>query len=382
MQSLLDLVQGNHPVFHLDPIHDDTVYVYHAFGVHALHLGALLKGLAIVLRDDSEAASSSHLEASLETVKNTDVQPVLLTFSVEQQSVSLFHRLDIDLRGSHRCSTPVIGVAVPNDVYLTYSIFILTSSMRMSVFPLTLRSDTSLAPETRAPSPAPEKKPLAIAPPPASTSKRLASSNPAVSPSPTLPEPPEGPPAYVSLLSKETWTIPSAVARPTGLPSNPRLSLPNISSGASGNGEILLTPETLRYLGTTVEKLSSQIRDIQLAHRATEARAGLQEEEFRRQRETCAQMLDTVRALGTVKQDKAKERILKVQEDQKALLARLDRVLQGLMKKASPELSESEAKWFEELRRMKAEVVGAGRYDDRSLAAKTKLVSTSILRVI
>ncbi|KAI0774406.1 hypothetical protein C8Q74DRAFT_832825 [Fomes fomentarius] len=364
-QSLLDLVQGNHPVLHLDPIHDDTLYVYHAFGVHALHLGALLKGLAIVLRDDSEAASSSGLEASLETVKNTDVQPVLLTFSVEQQ-----------------CSTPVIGVAVPNDVYLTYSIFILTSSMRMSVFPLTLRSDTSLAPETRAPSPAPEKKPLAIAPPPASTSKRLASSKPEVPPSPTLPEPPEGPPAYVSLLSKETWTIPPAVARPTGLPSNPRLSLPNISSGASGNGEISLTTETLRYLGTTVEKLSSQIRDIQLAHRATEARAGLQEQEFRRQRETCAQMLDTVQALGTVRQDKAKERILKVQEDQKALLARLDRVLQGLMKKASPELSESEAKWFEELRRMKAEVVGAGKYDDRSLAAKTKLSRSEVDRLL
>ena len=90
--SLLDLVQGNYPVFQSDPIHDDTLYVYQAFGVHVLNLRSLLKSLAAVLRDgnDSEAGSSSGLEASLETVKSTDVQPILLTFSVEQQCVRCF----------------------------------------------------------------------------------------------------------------------------------------------------------------------------------------------------------------------------------------------------------------------------------------------------
>ena len=273
----------------------------------------------------------------------------------------------------YRCSTPVIGVAIPNDVYLTYSIFVLTSSMRMSVFPLTLRSESPLTSETRPPSP--DKKPLAIAPPPASAFKTLPSTKPDPDPSPNaLPEPPEGPPAYVSLLSAEPWTIPPAISRPTGLPSNPRLSLPS-NPAASSSGDIALTPELLRYFGTTVEKLTSQIHDAQLAHRAAEARAALQEQEFRRQREKCAEMLETVRALGTTRQAEAQARVAKVQEAQKALLARLDRVLQGLMKKASPEMSEHEAKWLEELRRMKTEVAGAGKYDDQSLMAKTKLVS-------
>ncbi|KAI0750939.1 hypothetical protein C8Q80DRAFT_1335569 [Daedaleopsis nitida] len=367
--SLLDLVKGNHPVFQLDPIHDDALYVYHAFGVHALHLGSLLKGLAILLRDGNESDNNgSGLEASLETVKNTEVHPILLTFSVEQQS-----------------STPVIGVAIPNDVYLTYSMFILTSSMRMSVFPLTLRSDSSVVAETRVPSP--EKKPPAIAPPPASSSKSLFNSKPKPEPAPSSaltskasPTPPEGPPAYVSLLSAEPWAIPPAIARPTGLPGNPRLSLPKPPGGSAG--EMVLTPDTLRYLGTTVEKISSQIHDAELAHRATEARAALQEQEFRRQRETCARMLEIVRALATARQEKAQARIAKVQEGQKVLLARLDRVLQGLMKKAVPELSENEAKWFEELRRMKAEVVGAGKYDDRSLVAKAKLLRNEVDRLL
>lgn len=263
-------------------------------------------------------------------------------------------------------------MAVPNDVYLTYSIFVLTSAMRMSVFPLTLRSEASFTTETRAPSPEKGKAPLAIAPPPTQIS--LQSSHKPVPSPKKLPAPPDGPPAYVSLLSAEPWTTPDAVARPSGLPSNPRLSLPN-NLGASGK-EIVLTPETLRYLGTTVERLSSQIHDVQLVNRATEARAALQEQEFRRQRETCAKMLEIVRSLATTRQEEAQARIAKAQETQKALLARSDRVLQGLMKKASPALSENEAKWFEELRRMKEEVVGAGKYDDRSLAAKAKLVSS------
>lgn len=67
-------------------------------------------------------------------------------------------------------------------------------------------------------------------------------------------------------------------------------------------------------------------------------------------------------------------RIEQMQRTQKELLARLDRLLTALMKKASPELSEHETKWFEELKRMKQEVLGHGKYDDGSLAAKAKQV--------
>ena len=115
-QTLLDLIQGNHPVFQLDPIHEDTLYVYHAFGVHALQLRSLLKSLASVLRDgnDSEANSSSGLEAGLENVKNTEVLPVLLTFSVEQQYVPISlalstpsNRLELQMfNARHRCRHP------------------------------------------------------------------------------------------------------------------------------------------------------------------------------------------------------------------------------------------------------------------------------------
>lgn len=71
-------------------------------------------------------------------------------------------------------------------------------------------------------------------------------------------------------------------------------------------------------------------------------------------------------------------RIGKLHTTQKELLVRLDQLLAALMREASPELSEHEVKWFEELKRMKLEVLGSGKYDADSLAAKTKQVSCHV----
>ncbi|OBZ76188.1 Nucleoporin nup82 [Grifola frondosa] len=332
---LLDLLQGNHPVLLPDPIHDETVYVYHAFGVHALQLGSLLKSLAVALRDDTDNDGDS-LDVALQSMGNTEVQSILTTFSIERKS-----------------SNPVVGVAVPNDVYLTYSIFILTSAMRITVFPLKLQPDSPLSGPSELPV---ERK---------SVSR---SSNAA---------PESGPPAYVSLLSAEPFVVPPVLSRALGLPSNPRLSLPPTSKG-----EFMLTPDTLRYLGTTVERFTDQIHEVQLAHRAAESRADLQQQEFKRQRDKCWEMIDIIERLNGPRCLETKARLTSVQEGQKALMVRLDRILQALMAKASPELSEHETKWFDELRRIKEEVVGASRFDDRSLVLRTKLLRRDVDRLL
>lgn len=70
-----------------------------------------------------------------------------------------------------------------------------------------------------------------------------------------------------------------------------------------------------------------------------------------------------------------KERVEKVGKTQEELLERLDKTLKIYTRQVAPELSEQEAKWFEELKRMKAEILGQGKYDEESLRARTKLVS-------
>jgi nucleoporin NUP82 len=74
----LDLLQSNSPAFFRDPIQDETVYIYHAFGVHALSFERLLAVLSTALREEEPSAD---LQLSVQT----DVSPLLSTFSVERR---------------------------------------------------------------------------------------------------------------------------------------------------------------------------------------------------------------------------------------------------------------------------------------------------------
>lgn len=80
---LLDLLQANHPVILPDPIHDDTIYIYHAFGVHSLEFGDLLRSLATALRadDDDGATLNNALEKSI----GAHVSSILSTFSFQRR---------------------------------------------------------------------------------------------------------------------------------------------------------------------------------------------------------------------------------------------------------------------------------------------------------
>ena len=81
--SLLDLLSNNHPTFLLDPLHEDTVYVYHAFGVHVLDVAPVLQSLTSALRTDDE--DESVLNAGLQESVTSNVQPILNTFSAERR---------------------------------------------------------------------------------------------------------------------------------------------------------------------------------------------------------------------------------------------------------------------------------------------------------
>ena len=244
-----------------------------------------------------------------------------------------------------RCSNPVLAVAVPNDVYLTYSIFILTSAWRICSFPLDIGSEPhhSYAQDAFA-----------------------AGDN---SPGRFL-TPADGPPAHVSLLTEEPFKPPTILSRHSGLPSNPRLAI----GPPSAKEEFKLTPDSLRYLGKVVTNLTNQIHEILVANRAVTLRNDLQKKEFQLQQGRCGEMMDAIDQLNDRYVNMTK-RAQRIRESQKALSARQDRILQTLVQQASPELSEHEKKWFDELKRMKEEVVGAGRYDEGSLAARARLVS-------
>ncbi|KAI0303864.1 hypothetical protein BC826DRAFT_980012 [Russula brevipes] len=301
----LNLLQGNHPVFLPDPIHGDTVYVYHGFGVHAIHLYKMLHNLSDALHSISSGTDDA-LYTALHSPVSTEVQPIVTTFSVERKA-----------------SNPVISVVVPNDVYLNYSIYVLTSSMRFVSFPLNMR-----------PGFLPEDEHKASVP----------------------------------------LTAPTGLFS-TGLPTTPRLATPE-------SKEFRITPDTLRFFASKADEMIAHTHGVESAFRHASARIELQQEELQRQ----VTKVDDVRArLGELRgprQEGIEGRVRAIQAGQQRLLARLDRVLGELTKRANPTLSDHETKWFGELGRMREQVLGAGKYDEASLRARMQSLKREYDRLL
>ena len=181
----------------------------------------------------------------------------------------------------------------------------------------------------------------------------------------------DGSSTHASILAAEAFTPPSLTGSVSDLSTNKKLLLPQVPSGSK---EFTLTPDTLRFLGTSVAQITSQSREVILACQVITRRMCLQQFELPRLTKKCHEMESILEKIQGPGRASTENRLAKVQEEQKLLLARLDRLLQSLMKKASPELSEHEAKWFEELKRMKEGVLGRGKYDEDSLVCRTRLV--------
>lgn len=77
----LELLEGNHITFYPDPIHDDTIYAYHAFGVHVLNLNPIFQNLAAAMKEEDE----NTLKDTVQNSAHTSVQAVLDTYSIERQ---------------------------------------------------------------------------------------------------------------------------------------------------------------------------------------------------------------------------------------------------------------------------------------------------------
>lgn len=242
-------------------------------------------------------------------------------------------------------SNPVTSVVIPDDVYLTYSIFILTASLRLVTFALNLRA------ENNEPQVVHELQKQSELPPLPSSS---------------------GPSTYNSILSAQAFTVPAAFARTTGLPPIPKLSL---SHNDSGKTELNLTPETLRYLATVSERISGEVRDAQISCSALKSRTDIQRQEYERLQKAASEIINRAHELTGTRKTRLQEKMKAIQEQQKTLLSRMDKALRTLIKNASPELNEHETRWFEEFERMKAQVQGVGRFDQDSLRSRIRLVS-------
>jgi nucleoporin NUP82 len=141
-----------------------------------------------------------------------------------------------------------------------------------------------------------------------------------------------------------------------------------------GSKDFRVTPDTLRFFSSKVDEIVTGIHSVESAFRQANARVDLQHEELDRQVTKVNEIRVLLGELRGARQDRIDARTHAIQAGQQALIARLDRVLTELMKRANPTLSDHETKWFDELGRIREQVLGAGRYDEASLKARMQAV--------
>ncbi|GAA6015593.1 hypothetical protein JCM10207_008138 [Rhodosporidiobolus poonsookiae] len=324
----------NHPTLVRDPLYPDTLYVHHALGAHCLLLAPWLADLAAVAAEgegegeDDEAKLQREVEKTLKAQAGTEVLWVLKTLS----GASALSGEDGE---EQQGPLPVVGLQVVNDVYLGYSLLLLTSSLQLVAIELSLRIDPSSSGLTL-----PASSSL-----PASTGLNDS-------------------PAYVSLLDTP-FSVPALLARPRagGVSALPRLAPP-----PGGSKELSITPDTLRQFGKHVSTVQTSVRELVEAADAVQHRLELQMKELARQLGKLAELKqlqgDLGRSTSAASPGSAEARLRGVEARQRELVERTDRVLQKLMEAHQPEVSAYERKWFDELGRLERQVSGAGGDDD------------------
>jgi nucleoporin NUP82 len=269
--------------FVADPIYPEVVYIYHAFGVHSVSLLPVLEALSLPAGSAQE--------------RHCVLQQELSTASLNNPNESL----------------PVSGCALIRDVYLGYSLLMMTNTFQL------VARERSLAAE--APIPVLENPVRAVD---------------------------EGP-AYLPLLSRPVFDLPSPFNKPLHNLSQTRFAVP------PGESSARITATTLRFLGQTVEKLRSSIRDLTQVNSAVQQRFDTQCKELGRQLGKIAEATQLVE--GNEDDLAALEgRLLQATTAQAELVRRLDSTLHRLRQSHVPELSEREKDWFEELSRFQTQV--------------------------
>ncbi len=78
--GMTNVLDHSYPILRLDPIHDDTLYVYHPFGVHLVDLGQVVRSIIPTFKEDIEL--SMDFDGS---EVGCSVSQILDTFSMERR---------------------------------------------------------------------------------------------------------------------------------------------------------------------------------------------------------------------------------------------------------------------------------------------------------
>ncbi|KAK4051279.1 hypothetical protein OIO90_004760 [Microbotryomycetes sp. JL221] len=319
-------LRSNWPTIVKDPLYNDTVYVKHNFGTHCLCFSSWLETLLPLVqgtnaKDESEVDQSmeqKQIDKALNQQEMSEVVWILKTLPLSSESKRREATVD---------QPAVEGLSIVNDVYLGYSVMLLTSQLQFVGIEIPLRVDSRFTSFNES-----DKNTSTTTT--TTTTKTINTETP----------------GYVSLLD-EPFQIPSMLLKRSNLVAR----VPPPTNPGSSTNELVVTPQTLRYLGQQVESFQLGIRDLVQNVDLVQSRLELQMKELSRQLNKVSSLKNLVENTQEVLNKQEIEKFEKIQHIQQNLMQRIDKLLQNLMNQHNPNLSSFELKWFDELKRIKKE---------------------------
>ncbi|KAG8901716.1 hypothetical protein FRC00_005120 [Tulasnella sp. 408] len=316
----LNLLSDNYVALSVDPLRPQSVFAYHAFGVHLLDLRTWMDLLSSAMHKANAIGKKAgmNLADALSQVPGTQVKWVLDTFSDEEKYVIpqlavMVHQLI----AFSRASAPVVAAVPVNNPSVTYNLLAITSAYEP--VPLDLLPATDVAPPR----------------------------NDAASQNPDIQALVSQRPPYVTLLSKEKYDVPPMAEFARGITtSNP--------------ANRYMSTQTLLAFREHMNKTDGKTQTLQKYVDAASKRMTLQEKELERQVDALNKAKARLAALQAGGQDMLQGRLKQAADTQRDLGKRLDRLLQQCMNNSSAKLSEVEREWFNELAELKAKITANG----------------------
>ncbi|KAF8318139.1 hypothetical protein DL93DRAFT_2054844 [Clavulina sp. PMI_390] len=339
--GLLPLLGANRMAFHVDPLYPGRVVVSHAFGVHLIDMRKCMRSLFEAMQDEVTV----RVGEGAKEAGGSEITHLLNTFSAEDKATA-----------------PVIGLSIVDNAFISYSLVAVTSQYQAIPLGLHVRPELSSSARPSTSIPSDHKK----------------------APSPQQSR------AYISILEKEPFSI------PTFTPRRAAASLPPLNPASSGLGQSraqpAITPQVLRSLGSRVEALRADMRDISPSAPSSQPQPQLQQQQQSKNAFSAFFPKSTpsppTPPAPAPSSQPLLDRVTTITNTQNALNKRLDTVLQRLMDAHAIEsesgLSDFEKAWFGELGRMRREVggrIGDGGEDEqdgRSLWSRTQLLKHQI----
>ncbi|KAI7870947.1 hypothetical protein BDF14DRAFT_1719723 [Spinellus fusiger] len=305
----------------VDPVYADTYYIYHTAGVHIIVMTEWVNTLAKIK------------DAYLEEKGNEEIEDTMAAW-VDNKSQSITRCL-VNSSPYDRETVPVSGLAILTDVYLSRSLFVLSSTSSLVTVAIGDRNELTIekgsglskAIETQLKDAAKEGRNIEA--------------------------------QYQCDLSLPPFSVPKALQSFQQLPNQPKVIVPPT---LGGNKEIVITEESLKFFNTHADKIQKDVQTISTCVAEIGKRLFIQHKELRQQVETVKDLQEEMTLLSAGLVNTRDNRLKEATHNFVKLALRTEAILAKHLKSYRPVRSDEENQLLHQLKEDKKTVNGKHGY--------------------